>query len=167
MAQKPIGASFSFEIAAAGLNGLPFAWGGDGTITFSPAMTPVQVAAVVAVYTAHDPTVVPLVQRAVAALFAGVAVTSAGTPALNGTYSMDPEAQGRMAGVSTYILVNGRFPGGVSSYSWTDSSGAPHVLPSTAVAQAFFSAIADRASVLEQIIANGTGTLPTAGVSIA
>lgn len=163
---KTIGNSFSTELAAAGLFGLPFSWTPDGTLMLSALTTP-QAAAVAAVYASHDPTVVPLVQRAVEALFAGVAVTSAGTPALNGTYSMDPAALNRMAGTSIYIAVNGKFPGGVTTYTWVDTGGTPHVFPSTAVAQAFFTAIADRASVLEQIVATGAGTMPSGGVAIA
>jgi hypothetical protein len=50
-----IGPSFPDELRAAGLTGLPFAWGDDGTFTFDPRMTPAQVAAVQAVYVAHDP----------------------------------------------------------------------------------------------------------------
>lgn len=52
---KAIGPSFSDELQAAGLMGLPFTWGADGSFEFSPAMTPEQTAAVMAVYGAHDP----------------------------------------------------------------------------------------------------------------
>ena len=51
-----IGPSFPSELRAAGLNGLPFAWGEDGLFTFDPRMTPAQIAAVQVVYAAHDPT---------------------------------------------------------------------------------------------------------------
>ena len=55
MSTKPIGPTFSQELGVAGLLGLPFAWGGDGTFTFSEAMTKEQIDAVLAVYEAHDP----------------------------------------------------------------------------------------------------------------
>ena len=51
-----IGPSFPGELRAAGLMGLPFAWGDDGTFTFDPQMTPEQIAGVQAVFAAHDPT---------------------------------------------------------------------------------------------------------------
>lgn len=53
---KPIGPSFSDELKAAGLMGLPFAWGADGAFHFDPRMTQTQIDAVMVVYTAHDPT---------------------------------------------------------------------------------------------------------------
>lgn len=52
---KAIGPSFLSELETAGLTGLPFAWNSAGTITFSAGMTDAQIAAVEAVYTAHDP----------------------------------------------------------------------------------------------------------------
>jgi len=56
---KAIGPTFSVELDAARLLGLPFAWGDDGDINFGPAMTPEQIDAVNAVYAAHDPEVKP------------------------------------------------------------------------------------------------------------
>ena len=52
---KPIGPTFVAELAAAGLLGLNFSWSSDGTFTFDPSMTQQQIAAVQAVYAAHDP----------------------------------------------------------------------------------------------------------------
>lgn len=52
---KRIGPAFAAEIEAAGLSGLPFGWTPDGQITYGAAMTPEQIAAVEAVYAAHDP----------------------------------------------------------------------------------------------------------------
>ena len=60
---KAIGPSFAAELAAAGLMGLPFTWNENGefiftteTTEFTPyPMTPEQVAAVQAVYEAHNP----------------------------------------------------------------------------------------------------------------
>jgi hypothetical protein len=117
-------------------------------------------------YTPPAP-VLTLAQQAQVALGAGVAVTSTGTPALNGTYPIDPLTQGRIASVSTYILVNGKFPGSATTYAWVDVAGAAHVFPSTAAFQAFATAIADHVSILEQIVFTGTGTLPVATVAIA
>lgn len=52
---KRIGPTFVTELQVAGLLGLPFSWGPDGVITYGAAMTPAQIAAVEAVYAAHDP----------------------------------------------------------------------------------------------------------------
>jgi hypothetical protein len=108
-----------------------------------------------------------LAEQAVAAIDAGLAVTSTSTPALNGTYGVDPTAQGRIASVSTYILVNGRFPGGVTAYPWLDVTGAAHVFPTTAAFQAFATALADYVAALDMIAATGSGSLPVAAVTIA
>ena len=51
-----IGPTFADELKVAGLSGLPFAWGDDGTFCYDPQMTPEQIAAVAVVYAAHDST---------------------------------------------------------------------------------------------------------------
>lgn len=60
---KNIGPTFSAELSAAGLLGLPFAWAADGALTFGDAMTAEQIAAVEAVYAAHDPSAVSLTEK--------------------------------------------------------------------------------------------------------
>jgi len=52
---KPIGPTFGQEIARAGLAGLPFSWGADGSLSFAPEMSEQEIADVTAVYDAHDP----------------------------------------------------------------------------------------------------------------
>jgi hypothetical protein len=53
---KAIGETFGNELQVAGLAGLPFSWGADGTFQFDDRMTQAQIDAVNAVYAAHDPT---------------------------------------------------------------------------------------------------------------
>lgn len=56
---KAIGPTFADELKAAGLLGLPFSWGADGTIEFRADMPQVQRDAVLAVYAAHNPAALP------------------------------------------------------------------------------------------------------------
>jgi hypothetical protein len=51
-----IGPTFAKELQAAGLTGLPFSWGDDGTFAYDESMTSDQIAAVQAVFAAHVPT---------------------------------------------------------------------------------------------------------------
>lgn len=55
---KKIGHSFAKELEAAGLLGLPFSWGEDGSFTFSDEMSQAQRDAVLAVYESHDPSAI-------------------------------------------------------------------------------------------------------------
>lgn len=48
-----IGKTFTDELKAAGLIGLPFSWGDDGTFTFDPSMPQADIDNVMAVYEAH------------------------------------------------------------------------------------------------------------------
>lgn len=50
-----IGPRFVEELEAAGVVGLPFAWGSDGSLTFGAAITPEQQTAIRAVLAAHNP----------------------------------------------------------------------------------------------------------------
>jgi hypothetical protein len=68
MTIKAIGATFEQELKAAGLLGLPFSWGADGKIEFRESMTDAQIAAVNAVYEAHDPSKQDFTAAAQAAL---------------------------------------------------------------------------------------------------
>lgn len=71
-------AKFAHELDAAGLRGLPFAWGEDGSFCFSDAMTPEQIGAVEAVYAAHDPAPVTVVPQEVSRRQARQAMREAG-----------------------------------------------------------------------------------------
>lgn len=73
----------------------------------------------------------------------GCQIVSTGTPALNGTYSIDPGLLNKATSIAAYIVVNGKFPGGLASLAWPDASGNPHVFPTTASFQAFATALAD------------------------
>lgn len=57
---------------------------------------------------------------------AGVAVRSTSTPALNGTYSLDPSSQANISGVAVGIASRNRLPGGGSTFNYGDAIGTNH-----------------------------------------
>lgn len=110
--------------------------------------------------------VVSLAQQAQTMLTQGLTVTST-APAVSGLYAIDPVAQGKIGAISTYILVNGTFPNGASTYPWLDFYSVPHIFVSTAMFQQFATAVADFVAALDLIIATNSGTLPGSTITIA
>ena len=108
-----------------------------------------------------------IAQEAQAALTVGLTVNSTSTPAINGLYAIDTSSQAKIAFVSQYILLNGKFPRGQSSMVWVDKTGTAHTFPSTTVFQNWATAIADYVSELDEIILANSGTLPPSSVTIA
>lgn len=95
---KRIGPAFPAELKAAGLDGLPFSWDEDGTLVFGsldgPQMTDEQIAAVQAVYAAHDPDAPapPVVPLKVTRFQARAALIDAGLlDAVNSFFSALPD----------------------------------------------------------------------------
>lgn len=169
-----LGPNFENEIRAAGLIGLAFSWGADGVFfpeapgangTMMPILTPDQVAAVVAVVAAHDPTKPDPSAQAAAALDAGIQIASTGTPALDGTYAIDAESQQKVAAIALYIAVNGRFPAGQATLVYPDIAGAAHGFASTAAFQAFATALADYVAAIDEASVSG-GSMPAQPVTI-
>lgn len=72
-----------------------------------------------------------------------ISTSSASTPSLAGVYAIDAASLAKINGVASYIAINGRFPGGQSSFAWLDVGGEPHVFNSTAQFLSFASAVAD------------------------
>lgn len=113
------------------------------------------------------PPTLSLIDQANFALASGLTIHSTSSPGLNGPYSCDVLIQGKIGAVSTYILVNSKFPGGADVFPWLDFNGEPHVFMSTAMFQVFATAIADYVSALDLIIATNSGSLPVSTVTIA
>lgn len=118
-----------------------------------------------------DPSPAPTVQQqADAAIAAGLAIASTGTPAINGTYALDDGQQTNLANVSIYIAVNNRFPAGQSSLMLRLADGKLISIPSTAAWQAIATAIADYIAHLKiQLVVaarGGTPSWPSASVTI-
>lgn len=78
-----------------------------------------------AVAAAHQVDLLP--NQIAASLFsAGCHIVSTGTPALNGTYSIDPVSQQQMGGVATSIAAGFGFPASLTIIPWPDINGVPH-----------------------------------------
>ena len=106
-----------------------------------------------------------LAQQALAALAAGVQLTSASTPALNGVYPLDQLSQMRVAAVETGILGGKGGPGGGTSFPWPDAGGVYHVF-TTDQFTAFALAMRDYVFELEGVIGGALKAMPPAGIAI-
>ena len=79
----------------------------------------------------------------------GLQVTSTSTPSINGTYAYDEVTQARINAVSTYIVVNNKFPAGQTQLPWPDAGGTLHLFTTPALFQSFASAVADFVAALD------------------
>ena len=96
-----------------------------------------------------------------------VAVTSTGTPALSGTYSIDANAILNLVAIVDGINAGKGFPNGSSSFPYYDTSGVAHTFTSTAEFVAFAYAIEGYVAAL-QLIGDGSTTtsLPATPLTI-
>jgi hypothetical protein len=109
------------------------------TIPIAPYVPPVAPVAPVV----PPPTLAQSAQTAYnAAIAAGVAITSTGTPTLNGTYALDQTSLGRITSEQVYITNTSKFTNGQTTRGWLDSSGTPHMFPSITEFTAFAETIA-------------------------
>lgn len=119
----------------------------------------------IAAYTAPTYNVQQQVRNAIGA---GISLTSTGTPALNGTYAIDPASQANINAIITYVLLNSTFPGGGTTLPWYDISGDAHLFPSIEAFQAFATAAANFIAMLS-IYANSNGkvgSIPSNAITI-
>lgn len=84
-------------------------------------LSPEEEAAVRAEWAANDPAIQPPDPADVIA--AGLAIVSTSTPALNGTYSLDADAQRKISGIAAGIGSRNRLPGGLATFDYTDGFG--------------------------------------------
>ncbi|WP_298281278.1 hypothetical protein [Acidocella sp.] len=106
-----------------------------------------------------------LAQQAQAALNAGLAITSSGTPALSATYACNEAAQARLNRVSVYLQVNGAFPNNATTIQWVDATGAPHTF-TEAQFKSLAVAIADYVLALDDVALGLASTLPATTATI-
>ncbi len=107
-----------------------------------------------------------LKEEAGSALLVGLTVLSTGTPAINGTYGVGATSLTRINAVSTYIMVNAKFPIGLSEFPMLDTDGMTHLFPNISLFQAWATAIADYVATLDMILLTGTGSIPPSTVTI-
>jgi len=120
-------------------------------------------------YVVPTPTPNPLAAAAAAsaaAFAAGLAITSTGTPALNGTYPIDPATQAHIQAEVVSILLNGTFADGTGTVVWLDTAGASHTFASVAAFKAFASAVAAYVAALFKYAEGTLTTLPPATATI-
>ena len=104
-----------------------------------------------------------------AALGAGITITSTGTPALNGLYSCDQQAQDNASAIAASIGSGQGLPGGGTDFAYLDSTSTPHTFT-----QAQFLTLADAIRnyvysldiTAAQSAAGQTVTWPTASATI-
>jgi hypothetical protein len=106
-------------------------------------------------------------QQAVALLTNGaVAITSTATPALNGSYAIDPISRGNIIAVQTSINAGLGVPGGGPTFNYLDASNAPHAF-TAANFTAFATAVRDYVYALTQVASGAVPDLPTTPITIA
>ncbi len=117
----------------------------------------------------YDAPVLLPAQQAAVAMAAGIILTSTGTPALDGQYSLSATAQSNVNATVTYILLNGTFPGGGDTMPWVDQTGSAHLWPSVDVFKLFATVFADYvAAVSLYALSNGQdGSLPSNAITIS
>lgn len=149
-ANAPAGA---VAVTAGVIAGLPFPYAGwkyQGGALVAPAVV--------------APT---LVQQAVAGQNAGFAITSTGTPALDGTYPASGAGWADLKDEALFIASFGAFSTGASTLPFMLPSGATVTFTATSQVQAVVKAIAMYLTALKTIAATGAGTLPAAAGTIA
>ncbi|WP_297478413.1 hypothetical protein [Ferrovum sp.] len=105
-----------------------------------------------------------------AAINGGIVLTSTGTPALNGTYSVTTTAQHNISGVMSGIANGLGLPGGGSTFQYQDMSGKLHAWSATAfpeLARAVRDFVYNCDVTLTTIQAGGVATFPSNQVTIA
>ena len=98
---------------------------------------------------------------------AGVTITSTGTPAVSGTYGLDPNTQAVMQWVLGFgPAAQSKFPGATALYHLADINGVQHTFPNVTVLQALALAYAGIAAQVA-VYATGVGGAPTMSATIS
>jgi hypothetical protein len=96
----------------------------------------------------------------------GISITSTGTPALNGTYAVDQLSQMDIIAIETSLNAGKGFPGGTTTFSYPDASGAMHAFSEGNFTD-FAAAVRDYVYTLKSVIAGTAINLPISTSTIA
>lgn len=107
-----------------------------------------------------------LIESAHNALAAGIEVVSAGTPALNGIYTVDQLSQMDIIAIETSINAGKGFPGGATTLNYPDASGSLHTFSETQFTD-FAAAVRDFVYACKSVISGQSTVAPTSNVTIA
>jgi hypothetical protein len=100
----------------------------------------------------------------------GVAITSSGTPALDGTYGCDPKSQANLTTLLAGYAVRGAFPGGGTTFAYPDIAGAAHAMTQPQMAAIAWALEDYRAALISwaaEFAATPTTAPPAATATIA
>lgn len=100
----------------------------------------------------------------------GIAVSSAGTPAINATYSLAPAAIQRLNLIASLIANGKGLPGGGGTMLYPDTSGNTHTFTSTNIlnlATALQTYIYNWEAAITTKVGGGSASFPTTPVALA
>jgi len=107
-----------------------------------------------------------IAQKVAALLSSGVVITSTGTPALNGTYAADQLSQSDIIAIETSLSAGKGFPGGESTFSYPDLTGAMHTFNEADFTN-LAAAVRDFVYGCRAVAAGESTAMPTASAVIA
>ena len=110
-----------------------------------------------------------LAQQAAAALGAGLAITSTGTPAINGTYAIAsgiPFGREDIGTEAQFVSTFSEFTNGAQTLEWPLLNGTFVTFPSTASFMNFAKAAAQYYAAVKAVVAAGQGSFPSNQVTI-
>ena len=101
-----------------------------------------------------------LAHQAGALLAGGLTVTSASTPALNGTYACDASAISHITAEMLAVVANGTFADGATEVAWADMNGVPHAFPTIASWKPFALAVGQFVAAATKAAIGASTVLP-------
>ena len=110
-----------------------------------------------------------LAQQATAAIGAGLTITSASTPALNGTYAVAsgvPFGREDIGTEAQFVSTFSEFTNGAQTLEWPLLNGTFVTFPSTASFMNFAKAAAQYYAAVKAVVAAGQGSFPSNQVTI-
>lgn len=139
----------------------------DGTPGVTVGWTAIETEGAWAFTAPAAPPAPTLAQQAATLLTGGIAITSAGTPALNATYPTTGPIWADLKDEALFIASFASFSSGGAGIAFVLPSGPTVTFTATAQLQAAVKAISMYLSALKTIAATNTGTLPSASATIA